>query len=180
MAGNASLLAQAVDQADAVISAIPAGKADAPTPCTDFDVTQLIRHVAVIAGRVSAAIAPASAQPGTDWEHAPTQLRRLLDGADAAGPGMRSLVSWPLSPSVNSIAAPPMKTSATTTGESLSACAEPSCRYPAGREQHVADRHDVADGQFPGSPPALRNRRPAKAFGCSCSDLVMCVTSGLA
>lgn len=41
MTDNAALLAQAVDQADAVIAAIPAGKAHAPTPCTDFDVTQL-------------------------------------------------------------------------------------------------------------------------------------------
>lgn len=81
MTGNASLLAQAVDQTDAVISAIPAGKARAPTPCTDFDVTQLIAHVAVIADRVSAAIAPASAQPSTDWEHARAQLRPVLDGA---------------------------------------------------------------------------------------------------
>lgn len=83
MTGNAALLAQAVDQTDAVISAIPAGKAHAPTPCTDFDVTQLIQHVAVIADRVSAAIAPASARPSTDWEHARAQLRPLLDDADA-------------------------------------------------------------------------------------------------
>lgn len=82
MTGNASLLAQAVDQADAVIAAIPAGKANAPTPCTDFDVTQLIQHVAVIADRVSAAIAPASTQPSTDWEHARARLRPLLDGTD--------------------------------------------------------------------------------------------------
>lgn len=38
MTGNASLLAQTVDQADAVISALPAGQAGAPTPCIDFDV----------------------------------------------------------------------------------------------------------------------------------------------
>ena len=83
MTDNAALLAQAVNQTNAVIAAIPAGKTHAPTPCTDFDVTQLIQHVAVIANRVSAAIAPASAQPSTDWEHARSQLRPLLDGTDA-------------------------------------------------------------------------------------------------
>jgi uncharacterized protein (TIGR03086 family) len=83
MTDNAALLAQAVDQADAVIAAMPAGQAHAPTPCTDFDVTQLIQHVTVIADRISAAIAPAGAQPSADWEHARSQLRPLLDGADA-------------------------------------------------------------------------------------------------
>ncbi len=81
MTDNAALLAQAVDQANAVIAAMPAGKAHAPTPCTDFDVTQLVQHVAVIADRISTAIAPASAQPSMSWEQARGQLRPLLDSA---------------------------------------------------------------------------------------------------
>jgi uncharacterized protein (TIGR03086 family) len=78
---NASLLAQAVDQADVVIAAMPASKAHASTPCTDFDVTQLVQHLAVIADRVSMAVAPASARPSMSWEQARGQLRPLLDSA---------------------------------------------------------------------------------------------------
>jgi uncharacterized protein (TIGR03086 family) len=78
---NAALLTQGVDQANAVIAAMPASKAHAPTPCTDFDVTQLVQHLAVIADRVSTAIAPASAQPSMSWEQARGQLRPLLDSA---------------------------------------------------------------------------------------------------
>jgi uncharacterized protein (TIGR03086 family) len=81
MTDNAALLAQAVGQADAVIAAIPAGKAHAPTPCTDFDVTQLVQHVAVIADRVSTAIATASARSSVSWEQARAQLRPLLEDA---------------------------------------------------------------------------------------------------
>jgi uncharacterized protein (TIGR03086 family) len=75
------LLAQAVDQANAVIAAMPASKAHAPTPCTDFDVTQLVQHLAVIADRVSTAIAPAIAPASMSWEQARGQLRPLLDSA---------------------------------------------------------------------------------------------------
>jgi uncharacterized protein (TIGR03086 family) len=77
------LLTQAVDQANAIIAVMPAGKAHAPTPCTDFDVTQLLQHLAVVADRVSTAIAPASAQPSMSWEQARGQLRSLLDSAAA-------------------------------------------------------------------------------------------------
>jgi uncharacterized protein (TIGR03086 family) len=78
MTDNAALLTQAVDQANAVIVAMPADQAHAPTPCTDFDVNQLVQHVTVIADRVRTAIVPASAQPSVSWEQARGQLRPLL------------------------------------------------------------------------------------------------------
>lgn len=81
MTDNAVLLAQAVDQANAVIAAMPAEKATAPTPCADFDVARLIQHVAMVADRVSTAIAPGSARPSADWGQARGQLRPLLDEA---------------------------------------------------------------------------------------------------
>jgi uncharacterized protein (TIGR03086 family) len=82
MTDNATLLAQAVGQTNAVIAAIPPGKGHAPTPCTEFDVTQLVQHATMIADRVAAAITPARAQLSTNWEQARAQLRPLL--ADAA------------------------------------------------------------------------------------------------
>lgn len=82
MTDNATLLVQAIDQANAVIAVIPPGKDHAPTPCDDFDVVQLVQHMIVIADRVAAAVAPASARSSVSWEQARAQLRPLL--ADAA------------------------------------------------------------------------------------------------
>lgn len=85
MTGNAALLAAAIDQADAVIAATPAASAHAPTPCTDWDVSQLIQHAAMIADRVAAAIAPGGQQASSaTWAQAYARLRPLL-GAVPAG-----------------------------------------------------------------------------------------------
>jgi uncharacterized protein (TIGR03086 family) len=81
MTDNATLLAQAVGQTNAIIAATPPGKRHAPTPCTEFDVMQLVQHVAMIADRVAAAIAPARAQLSTNWEQARGQLQPLLPDA---------------------------------------------------------------------------------------------------
>jgi uncharacterized protein (TIGR03086 family) len=40
-----TLLERALDQTAAIIAAIPAGQADLPTPCPDWDVRALVRHV---------------------------------------------------------------------------------------------------------------------------------------
>ena len=60
-----------------------------------------------------------------------------------SGPGMRSLVSWPLSSSVNSIAAPPMKISATRTREAFSACVEPSSGHRPTARLRPSDSAEV-------------------------------------
>lgn len=84
MTDNAALLAAAIDQTDAVIAATPAASAHAPTPCSDWDVSQLIQHTAMIADRVAAAIAP-DGPPASSatWAQAYARLRPRLDGAPA-------------------------------------------------------------------------------------------------
>lgn len=83
MTDIAAVLAQAVDQTNSLVKAVPDDDTHAPTPCTDFDVTQLVEHLAVIADRVATAIAPERHAPtASTWDDACTLLRPLLSVVD--------------------------------------------------------------------------------------------------
>jgi uncharacterized protein (TIGR03086 family) len=85
MSDNSSLLAHALDQATAIIEAIPDDRTHAATPCEEYDVTQLVAHVTVIAERVTIALDPTPADASRSWDQAYRRLRPLLDQAADAG-----------------------------------------------------------------------------------------------
>ncbi|SFA80202.1 TIGR03086 family protein [Amycolatopsis marina] len=82
MTDNTTVLAQAIDQTNSLVRAVPDDNKHAATPCTDFNVAQLVEHLAVIADRVGTAIAPESTPTGSTWDDAFTRLRPLLGGVD--------------------------------------------------------------------------------------------------
>src|SRR2546430_16941252 len=70
-----ALLEQALDQTAAIIAAIPAGQSGLPTPCPDWDVRALVRHLigqdmrnflVSARGETVDRQAPAD-EPGDDW-----------------------------------------------------------------------------------------------------------------
>ncbi len=100
------LVARALEQTGAVIAAIPAGLAGAPTPCPAWDVRALVRHIVaqdlrnfIVSARGETADWQAPADEiGEDWaaattaDYAPAPSDPALAprGRTARGTGMRS------------------------------------------------------------------------------------------
>lgn len=89
---NQALLLRALGQIDSLVDATPSGAVHAATPCTDFDVSNLIEHLVLIADRVTAAagfhITPTTAQPtqpsGRSWTAASARLTEAIGAADSS------------------------------------------------------------------------------------------------
>lgn len=79
MTDAAELLTQAIDQMNTIVEAVPTRSAHAPTPCTEFHVTELIDHVRVIADRAVAALNGLRPTQSQTWTDAYRRLRGQLD-----------------------------------------------------------------------------------------------------
>ncbi|CNE56393.1 TIGR03086 family protein [Mycobacterium tuberculosis] len=90
---NAALLRRALDQIDHLVDAIPPEAPHAPTPCSEFDVSGLLDHLAVIADRVTTAAGGAAvAEPTTPPASAarPEAVARWRAALDGLVPAMAS------------------------------------------------------------------------------------------
>jgi uncharacterized protein (TIGR03086 family) len=79
-ASNRDLLTAAITQFDNVLRAAPASSAHKPTPCPDYDVTELIAHVAAVVDRLAQTLGtPQTGQDGDpDWASARDQALQAI------------------------------------------------------------------------------------------------------
>ncbi len=80
------LLLQGMDIFEVELAKVTADDWDRPTPCSEWTITELVRHTADTADRVSAALrgetweaSPSTAQPAERWKEASSELRAELD-----------------------------------------------------------------------------------------------------
>lgn len=88
---NAALLRRALRQVDVLVDAVSTEELYAPTPCPEFDVTGLVDHLVVIAGRVSTAAGGDARDESTVWPNpaAPSDaLARWRSTVDRLTPAM--------------------------------------------------------------------------------------------
>lgn len=83
-ASNRDLLTAAITQFDNVIRAAPASSAHAPTPCPDYNVTELVAHVAAVVDRLAQTLGtPRTGQGGDpNWASARDQALQAIATAD--------------------------------------------------------------------------------------------------
>jgi uncharacterized protein (TIGR03086 family) len=83
-ASNRGLLTAAITQFDNVVRAAQASSARKPTPCPDYDVTELIAHVAIVVGRLAHALRTPRTGQGDDpnWASARDQALQAIATAD--------------------------------------------------------------------------------------------------
>lgn len=81
-----ALILQGMGMFDATVAKVTADDWSRPTPCSDWTVTELVRHTADTADRVSAALrgdtweaSTSTAQPDERWKEASSDLRAELD-----------------------------------------------------------------------------------------------------
>jgi len=81
-----ALLLQGMDIFDAEVAKVTTDDWSRPTPCSDWSVTELVRHTADTADRVSAALrgetweaSTSTAQPTERWKEASSDLRAEID-----------------------------------------------------------------------------------------------------
>lgn len=85
--GNSALLTAAINQFDELIRAVPTACAHEPTPCPDYDITELTAHVAVVINRLAEALG--AEHPDHDSAQDWTSARdRAIAAIAATAPGM--------------------------------------------------------------------------------------------
>ena len=83
-AGNRDLLTAAITQFDNVVRAAPDSSGHKPTPCPDYDVTELVAHVAGVVDRLAQALGASRTGQGgdPDWASSRDRARQVIAAAD--------------------------------------------------------------------------------------------------